>query len=81
METGIQLLFGRGRNTARKIETDFQKSKSDKEKAGLDNNSAFSVDDELAELNEKYGTIKKGANAERDIDVPITISDENTIWV
>ena len=49
-------------------------------KAGLNNNSAFSVD-ELSELNEKYGTIKKGANAERDIDVPITISDENTIGV
>lgn len=41
METGIQLLFWRGRNTARKIGTDFQKSKSDKEKAGLKDNSAF----------------------------------------
>lgn len=36
----------------------------------------YSADDDLKELNEKYGTIKKGVNAERDIDVPKQTSEE-----
>lgn len=36
----------------------------------------YSADDDLKELNKKYGTIKKGVNAERDIDVPKQTSEE-----
>ena len=45
METGIQLLFGRGQHDGRPAISKNEGKK--KEKAGLNNNSAFSVDDEI----------------------------------
>ncbi|MGN0174558.1 MAG: hypothetical protein ACI39F_08965 [Acutalibacteraceae bacterium] len=50
------------------------RTENNETEAGLDK-SAFSIGDDLEALNEKYGTIKKGANAERDIDVPKKTSD------
>lgn len=44
-----------------------------------DSDTKFSLDDDLKNLNDKYGTKKKGENPVRDIDVPEKSSDNKRV--
>lgn len=44
-----------------------------------DNDTKFSIDDDLKNLNDKYGTKKKGENPVRDIDVPEKSSENKRV--